>query len=357
MKVLGIETSCDETAAAVVDSDGTIHANLLLSQLEEHRAFGGVVPEIAARTHLEHLHRLIAAALEDADTPVDKLDGVAATCGPGLIGGVMVGMMTGKAIAAARGLPFIGVNHLEGHALTPRLTDGLAFPYLLLLVSGGHTQILAAEDVGRYRLWGTTIDDAAGECFDKAARLMGLPYPGGPQIEKAAQRYREAGGTTAEAEARFPLPRPLKGRPGCDFSFSGLKTAVRTHVDKLPAGPLIMDDVGMLCCALEQAVCDTMAERCAVAMRGFMETYGAQTKTPALVVSGGVAANRAIRARLSGLAADHGMSFSAPPHALCSDNAAMIAWAGIERLQRGMTDGFDISARPRWPLDPEQERA
>ena len=239
MKVLGIETSCDETAVAIVDGDRNILANLVLSQLDEHRAFGGVVPEIAARAHIDHLATLIEGALADAGMQPQDLDGIAATCGPGLIGGVMIGMMAGKAMAAAHNLPFIAVNHLEAHALTPRLTDNVAFPYLLLLVSGGHSQLLAAEDVGTYRQLGTTIDDALGECFDKSAKLMGLPYPGGPNLEKAARQCTDH----QAALERFPLPRPMAGRENCDFSFSGLKTAVRNHVEKLPAGDLHMEDV------------------------------------------------------------------------------------------------------------------
>jgi N6-L-threonylcarbamoyladenine synthase len=349
MKILGIETSCDETAAAVVASDRTILSNLVLSQLEEHRAFGGVVPEIAARAHLDHLDHLIRAAMDDAGLKFSELDGVAATCGPGLIGGVMVGMMAGKAIAAAHKLPFIAVNHLEAHALTPRLTDNIDFPYLLLLVSGGHTQILVVEDVGRYRRWGTTIDDALGECFDKAAKLMGLPYPGGPNVEKAARACTDK----EAAQKRFPLPRPMQGRADSDFSFSGLKTAVRNHVDQLPSGELNPQDVAILCSSFESAVCDIVADRCTYAIERFLKTYN--PKTPTIVLSGGVAANTALRAALQKLAAVHGMTAIAPPLKLCSDNAAMIAWTGIERLSRNMIDALDFAARPRWPLDPDAE--
>jgi len=349
MKILGIETSCDETAAAVVAGDRTILSNLVLSQLEEHRAFGGVVPEIAARAHLDHLDHLIRAAMDDAGLKFSELDGVAATCGPGLIGGVMVGMMAGKAIAAAHKLPFIAVNHLEAHALTPRLTDNIDFPYLLLLVSGGHTQILVVEDVGRYRRWGTTIDDALGECFDKAAKLMGLPYPGGPNVEKAARACTDK----EAAQKRFPLPRPMQGRADSDFSFSGLKTAVRNHVDHLPAGELNPQDVAILCSSFESAVCDIVADRCTYAIERFLKNYS--PKTPTIVLSGGVAANTALRAALQKLAAAHGMTAIAPPLKLCSDNAAMIAWTGVERLSRNMIDALDFAARPRWPLDPDAE--
>lgn len=359
MKVLGIETSCDETAAAIVDDKGHILANILLSQLEEHRVYGGVVPEIAARTHLEHLDRLIAIAMEKAGIGFKELDGVAATCGPGLIGGVMVGMMAGKAIAAAHNLPFVGVNHLEAHALTPRLTDGVTFPYLLLLISGGHTQILAVEDVGTYKLWGTTLDDALGECFDKSARIMGLPHPFAQNLEKIATECADK----KAALARFPLPRPMKGRKELDFSFSGLKTAVRQHVEALPAGDLKRADIAALACSFQDAVADCLNDRCRRAIERFMETYPPQDndtrdsrKPPALVISGGVAANKTVRAALENLATQHKMAFSAPPIGLCSDNGAMIAWTGIERLQRGLTDPLDIAARPRWPLDPNRVR-
>lgn len=352
MKILGIETSCDETAAAVVSDNGGILSSLVLSQLEEHRAFGGVVPEIAARAHIDHLHTLIRAAMDDARLSYNDLDGVAATAGPGLIGGVMVGMIAGKAIAAARNIPFMAVNHLEGHALTPRLTTKgpgqIEFPYLLLLVSGGHTQILVAEGVGQYKLWGSTLDDAAGECFDKSAKLMGLPYPGGPQIQKIAAECSNS----AKAHERFPLPAPMKGRKELDFSFSGLKTAVRQHVEALPPGDLDRDDIAALACALQNTVADVIADRAQRAFTRFEKSYS--PKTPTLVLSGGVAANTAIRARLETLCEKHGYRAYAPPMELCGDNAAMIAWAGLERLQNGLTDQLDFKARPRWPLDATQ---
>lgn len=352
MKILGIETSCDETAAAVISDDRKIMSNLVLSQLDEHRAFGGVVPEIAARAHLDHLDTLIKGALDDAGLTFQDLDGVAATCGPGLIGGVMVGMMAGKAIAAAHGIPFIAVNHLEAHALTPRLTDDLPFPYLLCLVSGGHSQILVAEDVGVYRLWGGTMDDALGECFDKSAKLMGLPYPGGPNLEKAAAACAEP----ARACARFDLPRPLKGRPELDFSFSGLKTAVRAHVDKLPQGALKREDVADLAYSFQEAICDILQDRLSRALTRFKDIY--KTDHPALVLAGGVAANLRIRSSLTELAHAQGFRFVAPPVKLCSDNAAMIAWAGIEHLRLGHQHPLDVAARPRWPLiEMEQEIA
>lgn len=352
MIVLGIETSCDETAVAIIRDDKTILANLVLSQLDEHREFGGVVPEIAARAHMDHLDTLIAAAMNDAKLSFQDLTGVAATCGPGLIGGVMVGMMEGKAIAAAHNLPFVAVNHLEAHALTPRLTNDLKFPYLLLLVSGGHTQILVAEDVGVYKRWGTTIDDALGECFDKAAKLMGLPHPGGPHVEKAAAQCTDHAG----AIKRFLLPVPMKGREGCDFSFSGLKTAVRQHVEKLPEGKLNFSDIAALSYAFQETVALVVEDRVTRAITKFVQEYKTKENKPSLVVSGGVAANKRIRSALKKLADSNQMEFLAPPLELCSDNGAMIAWAGIEKLQRGLSDPLDTAARPRWPLDPSAEK-
>ena len=349
MYVLGIETSCDETAAAVVDGDGNILSSLVLSQLEEHRAFGGVVPEVAARAHLDHLDTLIRAAMQDAGLEFSDLGGVAATCGPGLIGGVMIGMMAGKAIAAARSIPFIAVNHLEGHALTPRLTDKIEFPYLLLLVSGGHTQILIAEDVGVYKRWGTTLDDACGECFDKSAKIMGLPYPGGPEVEKIAVTCADP----AKALARFPLPRPMTGRKEMDFSFSGMKTAVLNHVQSLPTGDLKREDVADLAFSLQTAIAEVLAERTRRALEKFIVTY--KPANCSFVVSGGVAANGAIRAALEKLATTNGATLYAPPLTLCSDNAAMIAWAGVEKLRKGQSDPLDFKAKPRWPLDPAGE--
>ncbi len=351
MIVLGIETSCDETAVAVVTSARKIRANIVLSQLEEHRIFGGVVPEIAARSHMDHIDSLIAAAMNDAGLEFRELDGVAATCGPGLIGGVMVGMMAGKALALAHDLPFAAINHLEAHALTPRLTGDIPFPYLVLLVSGGHTQILVAEDVGRYRRLGTTLDDAAGECFDKSAKIMGLPYPGGPNIEKAAAFCKDR----EKARERFPLPRPMFGRPGCDFSFSGLKTAVRTHVDSLPEGEIDIAEISDLASSLQDAVAGIVADRCGNAIDEYRKIKGDDDYAGTLVVSGGVAANSSVRSALENLAKTNGMSFSAPPVELCSDNGVMVAWAGVERLTKGYADSLDFPARPRWPLDPKAE--
>ncbi len=340
--VLGIETSCDETAAAIVTSDRRILANVVLSQLEDHAPYGGVVPEIAARAHLDHLSRLVSQALDEAGMRVDQLDGIAATGGPGLIGGVIVGVMMAKGLAAAHDLPFLAVNHLEGHALTARLTDDVAFPFLLLLVSGGHCQLLIVEGVGRYRRLGTTIDDAVGEAFDKSAKLMGLGYPGGPRVEAAAR-----GGNAK----RFDLPRPMLGRPDCDFSFSGLKTAVRRALESLGEVPSA-SDIADLCAALQSAAADVLADRTA---RAITQYRAIQPQGGTLVVAGGVAANLAIRARLTGLAEANGLGFVAPPIKLCTDNAAMIAWAGLERLQLGLIDGLDFAPRPRWPLDPSAE--
>lgn len=338
VRVLGIETSCDETAAAVVDDARQILSNVVLSQLDDHRPFGGVVPEIAARAHLEHLDSIVARALDEAGLGLGELDAIAATGGPGLIGGVMVGVMTAKAIAAARGLPFVAVNHLEAHALTARLTDDVAFPYLLLLVSGGHCQLAVVEGVGSYILLGSTIDDAAGEAFDKIAKLLGLGFPGGPAVEAAARD-----GDTA----RFRLPRPLKGRPGCDFSFSGLKTAVRQAALGLGHEPG-EQDAADLAAGFQAAVADVIADRCSHAL----DAFGARhpDTPPVLVVAGGVAANAALRTRLAGLGAERGAQMVAPPPALCTDNAAMVAWAGLERLRTGSSDALDFRPRPRWPL-------
>jgi N6-L-threonylcarbamoyladenine synthase len=342
MNILGIETSCDETAVAVVSANGgrpEIHANLVQSQLAEHAPYGGVVPEIAARAHLDHLDRLVRAALDEAGIGFDNLDGVAASAGPGLIGGLIVGTMAAKGIAWATGKPFAAINHLEAHALTARLTDAVEFPYLLLLVSGGHSQLLACVGVGQYRQLGTTLDDAAGEAFDKSAKLLSLSQPGGPAIAQAAQHGNPR---------HFTLPRPLQGRDGCDFSFSGLKTAVREAASTIAPG----DDkaVADLAAAVELAICDHLVDRTARAVRWFRDRYPTGAS---LVAAGGVAANTRLRARLAALAADAGLAFVAPPPALCTDNGAMIAWAGVERLRLGLTDPLDAPVRPRWPLDPE----
>jgi len=333
--ILGLESSCDETAAAVVRADRTILAHQLAGQEAAHRPFGGVVPEIAARAHVEMLTPLVEAALDEAGVGLSEIDAIAATAGPGLIGGVMVGLVTGKALALAAGKPLIAVNHLEGHALSPRLADpSLSFPYLLLLVSGGHCQLLLVEGAGRYRRLATTIDDAAGEAFDKTAKLLGLGFPGGPAVERAAL----AGNAMA-----VPLPRPLLGSAEPHFSFAGLKSAVLRARD---AGLYQAEDIAA---SFQQAVVDCLIDRTRRTLRA--------VDTTALVVAGGVAANKAVRGALEALAAEHGLPFIAPPLWLCTDNAAMIAWAGAERYEAGMFDGLDIPARARWPLDPSAEKA
>ena len=347
MRVLGIETTCDETAAAVVQlqpgGSGEILSNEIMSQIAEHAAFGGVVPEIAARAHIEIIDRLVELALDRAGTELADLDGIAAAAGPGLIGGVIVGLTTAKALALASRKPFIAVNHLEAHALTARLTDELAFPYLLLLVSGGHTQLVAVKGVGDYLRLGSTVDDAAGEAFDKVGKMLGLPYPGGPRVEKLA----------ADGNAtRFDLPRPMLGRQKPDFSFSGLKTAVRLEVER--AGPLTTADVADVCASFQAAVVDTIIDRCRAALRLFRETVGPPA---AIVVAGGVAANGAIRRALMRFCGEAGLRLVLPPASLCTDNGAMIAWAGIERLSLGLVDDMTFAAKPRWPLDANAEAA
>jgi N6-L-threonylcarbamoyladenine synthase len=334
--ILGLESSCDETAAAIVAGDRRVLAHRLAGQEAAHLPYGGVVPEIAARAHVEILPRLIEEALEEAGVQLSDLDGIAATAGPGLIGGVMVGLVTAKGLALASGKPLVAVNHLEGHALSPMLSDpDLAFPYLLLLVSGGHCQLLLVEGVGRYRRLATTIDDAAGEAFDKTAKLLGLGFPGGPAVERAA--------ATGDAAA-VPLPRPLAGSAEPHFSFAGLKSAVlRARESGLYADADIA-------ASFQQAVVDCLVDRTARAL-------GRASGATALVVAGGVAANRSIRGALADLAAAHGLPFVAPPLWLCTDNAAMIGWAGALRFAAGFTDGLDVPARARWPLDPEAERA
>lgn len=328
--VLGIESSCDETAAALVDSDRRILAQRIASQDDEHRPYGGVVPEIAARAHAERLTPLISATLADAGLELADLDAIAATAGPGLIGGVMVGLVSAKALAMASDKPLIAINHLEGHALSPRLADpSLQFPYLLLLVSGGHCQILLVEGVGQYRRLGTTIDDALGEAFDKTAKILGLGFPGGPAVERLA----------ASGDARkVPLPRPLLGTPEPHFSFAGLKSAVLRARD---SGLYADADIAA---SFQLAAVDCIIDRTRKALDLI-------DRPSALVVAGGVAANQAVRGALEALAREQGMAFVAPPLALCTDNAAMIAWAGIERL--GQSDPLDFVARPRWPLDPD----
>lgn len=330
--VLGIESSCDETAAALVTTDRKIVAQVIASQVKAHAPYGGVVPEIAARAHAEILTPIIAQVMAQGGFELRDLDAIAATAGPGLIGGVMVGLVTAKALAMASGVPLIAVNHLEGHALSPRLADpSLEFPYALLLVSGGHCQILRVEGVGQYRRLATTIDDALGEAFDKTAKLLGLGYPGGPAVEKLALQGDPGA---------VPLPRPLVGSGEPHFSFAGLKSAVmRAKV----SGKHSDADIAA---SFQQAAIDCVLDRLRVSL-------DCAEKLPALVVAGGVAANRAIRSVLEEFAAQRGMQFVAPPMALCTDNAAMIAWAGVERLASGQSDPLDFAARPRWPLDPD----
>lgn len=344
--LLGLETSCDETAAAIVGADKRIYADLVLSQIDDHRPFGGVVPEIAARSHLQHLDRLIGRALAEADMTLAEIDAIAATTGPGLVGGLLVGATMGKAIALAAGKPFLAINHLEAHALSARLVADLEFPYLLLLISGGHCQLLEVKGVGSYRRLGTTLDDAAGECFDKCAKLLGLGFPGGPAIERAAARAHQAG----VDDKRFDLPRPMLGKPGADFSFSGLKTAVAQQAQRLQEGGMNEAAADALAHALQERIAGALVER---TQRALAMASGAS----ALVVAGGVAANRRIKTALEALASAHGLKLIAPPPNLCTDNAAMIAWAGIERFSRGECDGLDAPARPRWPLDPSAPKA
>jgi N6-L-threonylcarbamoyladenine synthase len=337
---LGLESSCDDTAAAVVrhtpGEPARILASVVAGQTDIHAAFGGIVPELAARAHAEKLDVCVEEALSRAGLTLAGIDAVAVTAGPGLIGGVLAGVMCAKGIAAGAGLPIVGVNHLAGHALTPRLTDGLDFPYLVLLVSGGHCQFLLVEGVEDYTRLGGTIDDAPGEAFDKAAKLLGLPQPGGPAIEAEAE---------AGDPARFAFPRPLLDRPGCDFSFSGLKTALLRARDEVVAreGGLRRQDRADLSASFQAAVADVLAEKSRRAL--------ALTHPPAFAVAGGVAANRTIRAALEQVATEAGARFLAPPLSLCTDNAAIIAWAGIERFRLGQADDLALSARPRWPLD------
>jgi N6-L-threonylcarbamoyladenine synthase len=341
VRVLGIETTCDETAAAVValrpEGGGHILANVVRSQIDEHAIFGGVVPEIAARAHVEVLDGLIATALATAQVSLGDLDGIAAAAGPGLIGGLLVGLTTAKTLALVTRKPLLAINHLEAHALTARMTDNVQFPYLLLLMSGGHTQIVAVLGVGDYVRLGTTLDDAVGEAFDKVAKTLGLPYPGGPALERAAQ----AGNPEA-----FAFPRPMLGRPTPDFSLSGLKTAVRLEVERV--SPLSDTVVADLSASFQAAVVDVIVDRARAGLGAFRRVAG---RAQALVAAGGVASNGTIRRALARFAAESGLPLVIPPPALCTDNGAMLAWAGIERLDLGQGDDFTFAARPRWPLD------
>ena len=335
--VLGIESSCDETACALVTEDKEILSSVVWSQYDEHRRFGGVVPEIAARAHLEKCDILVQEALTKAGKSFQDLSAVAVAGGPGLIGGVLVGVMTAKAIALCHNLPFIAVNHLEGHALTVRLSHPVQFPYLLLLTSGGHCQVLIVKGVGQYEKLGGTIDDSAGEAFDKVAKMLDIGYPGGPNLEKRARE----GNPKA-----YDFPVPMRGRAGCDFSFSGLKTAVRVAIEK--NAPLSEQNKSDMCASFQNAVVKQMDDRLKNALAVFKERY---PNARDLVVAGGVAANGAVRKMLQNLAEKNDLVFSAPPVGLCTDNGVMIAWAGMERFKAGLTDSFDFRARPRWPLD------
>jgi len=343
MIVLGLESSCDETAAALVNDEGRILAERIHSQIAAHEPYGGIVPEIAARAHLDHLDGLVAEVMAEAQLDFCDLDGVAAAGGPGLVGGLLVGVMTAKALAAFHRLPFLAVNHLEGHALSLRLKEDLDFPYLLLLVSGGHSQFLIVEGVGQYVQLGTTVDDAVGEAFDKTAKLLGFPYPGGPAIEKAAK---------AGNAKRFDLPRPMAGREGCNLSLSGLKTAVRQTVTRLGEEWNQANTVADLAASFQAAIGDVLVDRAQNAIRLFRARH---SSGDAFVVAGGVAANAYLRTRLSDVTARENMRLCVPPPELCTDNGAMIAWAGIERLRLGKTDGLDFAPKPRWPLDPNAQ--
>jgi N6-L-threonylcarbamoyladenine synthase len=341
MFILGIETTCDETSAAVVerlvDGRGRILSNIVLSQITEHAAFGGVVPEIAARAHVQALDSIVSKAMRESQREFRTLDGIAAAAGPGLIGGLIVGLTTAKAIALVHQKPLIAVNHLEAHALTARLTDNTPFPFCLFLASGGHTQILAVLGVGHYLRLGGTVDDAIGEAFDKTAKLLGLGFPGGPLVEKEA--------ATGDPK-RFALPRPMAGRRDANFSLSGLKTALRLEAEKI--APLSDTDVADLCASFQQAVSDVVLDRLRIGLQMFVTRVGTPT---ALVCAGGVAANQAIRKVLHRAAFEIGVSLVAPPPALCTDNGAMIAWAGAERLAAGLADPLSTAPRPRWPLE------
>ena len=344
--VLGIETSCDDTGVALVSADRRILAERLGSQLDRHAPFGGVVPEIAARAHLDILDVMIGDVMKQADLGFPDLDAIAVTAGPGLIGGLIIGLVTAKALAAVHRRPLIAVNHLEAHALTARLTEpDLEFPYLLLLVSGGHCQLLLVEGVGRYQRLGTTLDDALGEAYDKAAKMLNLGYPGGPAIEGAAR---------AGDHLAFEFPRPMVGKPNCHFSFSGLKTALRHAIQNLGAKSLEVPNINDLCASFQAAAIDSLLDRTA---RAIELVHSMKISPKALVVAGGVAANVYLRARLETLAGAAGLPLVLPPPRLCTDNGVMIAWAGIERLALGLIDGLDARARARWPLDTHAEPA
>lgn len=335
LKILGIETSCDETAVAIVSEDKRILSNQVFSQIE-HNLYGGVVPEVASRSHMRALDHLVDLAVEESDLSLDEIDAIAVTAGPGLIGGVMVGVMYAKALAASLGKPILAVNHLEGHALTARLTDEVEFPFLLLLVSGGHTQFLSVRNIGEYEILGTTLDDAVGEAFDKTAKLLGLGYPGGPQIEKHAK---------SGDPQRFKFPRPLANQNNCTLSFSGLKTAVRRELEKVEKDDQLVQDIAA---SFQEAVSDVLVIKTQYAVDEFLNKYESGRS---FVLSGGVAANQHIRGKLEYVCSENRFSFHAPPIKLCGDNAAMIAWAGIERYKLGHKNNLNFKPRSRWPLD------
>jgi len=342
--VMGIETSCDETAVAIVTEDKKILSNLILSQ-EEHIAFGGVVPEIAARAHLNHIDEMIKKSLNDNNLKFTDLDAIAVTAGPGLIGGILVGAITAKSISTVHKIPLVAVNHLEGHALTVRLTDDVKFPYLLLLVSGGHCQLLIVENIGEYKRLGGTLDDALGEAFDKTSKLLGLDYPGGPIVEKMAAECIDK----KSAVEKFPLPTPLLGRKNCDFSFSGIKTAVKRYIDKLP-NEIERNIATDICYSFQYSVSKVIKDRTERAIKEFMKFYP-EEHNPALVIAGGVAANKVLRDVLEESAKKYNMNFAAPPLTLCTDNAVMIAWAGMEKFLNGEESNIDFPVFPRWPLE------
>ena len=345
MRILGIETSCDETAAAVVarndKGEPEILSNIILSQIDEHAQFGGVVPEIAARAHLSALDKIIATALDEAGCGFNEIDGIGVTAGPGLIGGLMVGLMSAKAVSAAKDIPYLGINHLEGHALTARLTDNIPYPYLLLLVSGGHSQIICVRGLGVYERWATTIDDAVGEAFDKTAKLLGLPFPGGPNVEKTA--------ATGNQNA-FAFPKPLQGQKTLNMSFSGLKTAIRVEAERHV--PLTQGMIADLCASMQKTVADILVDRCDKAIERFKEELPDDVPNT-LVVAGGVASNTLVRTKMSDLCETKEWRLVAPPLELCTDNAAMIGWAALERFERGESSAYDFSPRSRWPLDED----
>ena len=335
MKILGIESSCDETAVSIVTDKREILANIIVSQIDEHQKFGGVVPEIASRSHLLHLQNIVERAIATANLQLDDLDAIAVTAGPGLVGGLLVGLMFAKGLSFALNKPLLAINHLEGHALTVRLTNEVAFPYLMLLVSGGHCQILVVEQVGVYRRLGGTLDDAVGEAFDKVAKMLGLDYPGGPVIEKLAHFGNELA---------YKLPLAMKGRVGCDFSFSGLKTAVRLIIERETLTSEIVADI---CASFQKTVVDILLDRLENAIKLTKLTH---PKINQLVIAGGVAANQYILDKIHAAAINHGLETIAPPIKLCTDNGAMIAWAGLERFRLGLIDDLHVAPKPRWPL-------